>query len=477
MASDEVDRLYDQLEKNAPAALSALQKKATHNDAEALTVLGFSYEFGINVLKNVPQAIDYYQRACDAGGQRGCYNAGYFYQYGIGVAQDKSLAEKYYSKIDTTDIDVELMHKLANQFYAAKAEAETDSEIRARLVEYASHFLVSTDKKSLALFNRIGFGQRDVLRIARFWARGDSPDINFYVGHFYNFGFSHLSDQASDIEALKWFRRAAQLGERESQNILGLAYQKGRWGVKINAEQAIQWYERAAQQGDTNAMVNLGEIYYRGELVNVDYGKAFSSFEKAYQNGSEHVSRYLSEMYYNGQFVRVDCDKAWYYLKGKDHTTGGAAKDRFIGACKTDVRLRKNNEQMLPALLLKHESTFLKWVNDVRQCELHFAVNTNRIGEIANLRISIELSNSEGKTMKRTLAFSPFGTNTMNQDLNPYSNNSFRSTALLLMENNDFCQYDDVNFLIKSATAYVQSKEIDLLSTGLLKIKGDEAAQ
>ncbi|MGK2889547.1 MAG: hypothetical protein ACSLEN_11970 [Candidatus Malihini olakiniferum] len=73
------------------------------------------------------------------------------------------------------------------------------------------------------------------------------PNVNYYVGHFYNCGYSSI--KYKDGEALRWFRRAAEGGESESQNILGLAYREGRWGVDVAVQDAVTWFERAAKQG------------------------------------------------------------------------------------------------------------------------------------------------------------------------------------------------------------------------------------
>lgn len=462
--ADDTDRLYDRLEQQDTTALTALTDLAKRQDPYALSVLGFIYEFGVSVPKNTQQAIDYYQQACALGGDYGCYNAGYFYQYGIGVPEDKARASQLLEKINAADIDIETTRTLGHTLYEAKAKAEIDAEMRAPILKYVSRFLNTADDETRRIFSRLGLSKSDTLRLAKRWAQQGDPKVNFYVGHFYNFDYSPIKEK--NIEAMRWFRRAAEGGESESQNILGLVYRKGRWGVDAAAQDAVTWFERAAKQGNRDAMINLAEMYYTGEEINVDYGKALALFTEAHEKGASRAARYLAKIYYNGQGVTTNCLKSWEYRSqgGTDET-----KARYTAHCVNDNRAREENRQILPVLILKDESTFL-WGNDPAvKCENHFVVDTDKIGEIANLRVVITLKNTEGVSGKYTLAFEPFGMNTLNESLHGQEYSSFRSAALVAQKTKDFCQRGDVTFQIDSATARINGQEKELLAAGIIK--------
>ncbi|WP_440863465.1 tetratricopeptide repeat protein [Symbiopectobacterium purcellii] len=288
----------DRLEQQDNAALTALTDLAKRQDPYALSVLGFVYEFGVSVPKNIQQAIDYYQQACALSGDYGCYNAGYFYQYGIGVPQDNARASQLLEKINAADIDIKIASKLGHTVYEAKAKAETDAEMRAPILKYVSRYLNTADDQTRRIFSLLGLSKSDTLRLAKRWAQQGDPKVNFYAGHFYNFGYSSIKDK--DVEAIRWFRRAAEGGEPESQNILALAYLKGRWGVDKAPQEAVVWFERAAQQGNNDAIINLAEMYYTGEEIRVDYDKALRLFTEADEKGASRAARYLSWIYYNG---------------------------------------------------------------------------------------------------------------------------------------------------------------------------------
>ena len=103
------------------------------------------------------------------------------------------------------------------------------------------------------------------------------------------------------------------------------------------------------------------------------------------------------------------------------------------------------------------------------KCENHFVVDTDKIGEVANLRVVITLKNTEGVSGKYTLAFEPFGMNTLNESLNGQEYSSFRSAALVAQKTKDFCQRGDVTFQIDSATARINGQEKELLTAGIIK--------
>jgi hypothetical protein len=86
--------------------------------------------------------------------------------------------------------------------------------------------------------------------------------------HYYNnLGRRHPPDYA---EALKWFRRAADQGNAEAQDHIGLMYYSGR-GVPQDYAEAARWYLLAAQAGNEHAQSQLTQMYQGGVGVPRDY--------------------------------------------------------------------------------------------------------------------------------------------------------------------------------------------------------------
>ena len=61
-------------------------------------------------------------------------------------------------------------------------------------------------------------------------------------------------------------------------------YAKGR-GVRQDYVQAVQWYRKAAEQGNVEAQHNLGAVYVNGQGVHQDHKIAKEWYKKACDNG------------------------------------------------------------------------------------------------------------------------------------------------------------------------------------------------
>ncbi len=72
-----------------------------------------------------------------------------------------------------------------------------------------------------------------------------------------------------NVEALSWFRRAAEQGKAGAQYNLGVMYASGE-DVPQDYVEALAWYRRAAEQGHASAQFGLGVMYATGEGVPQD---------------------------------------------------------------------------------------------------------------------------------------------------------------------------------------------------------------
>ncbi|WP_202816285.1 tetratricopeptide repeat protein [Immundisolibacter cernigliae] len=82
------------------------------------------------------------------------------------------------------------------------------------------------------------------------------------------------------VQAVKWYRLAAEQGRAAAQRTLGFMYDKGQ-GVPQDYVQAVKWYRLAAEQGDAAAQNNLGTMYDYGRGVPQDYVQAHKWYSLA----------------------------------------------------------------------------------------------------------------------------------------------------------------------------------------------------
>lgn len=103
-------------------------------------------------------------------------------------------------------------------------------------------------------------------------------------------------DNEQYTEAVQWFRKAADKGLAEAQNLLGWCYYNGE-GVTQDYNEAVRWYRKAADQDYAKAQNNLGDCYYFGKGVTQNYPEAVRWFRKAADQGYAAAQGTLG-MYY-----------------------------------------------------------------------------------------------------------------------------------------------------------------------------------
>ncbi|MCQ2069689.1 MAG: sel1 repeat family protein [archaeon] len=83
----------------------------------------------------------------------------------------------------------------------------------------------------------------------------------------FNLAVLYLSQPAEKhMLAHKYMVKAAETGDPEAQNLLGIMYDEGD-GVEQSFEKAVEWFTKAAEQGHIDAQFNLAEKYEKGEGV------------------------------------------------------------------------------------------------------------------------------------------------------------------------------------------------------------------
>ena len=63
-----------------------------------------------------------------------------------------------------------------------------------------------------------------------------------------------------DVEAVRWYRKAAEQGLAQAQYNLGVMYANGD-GVREDDVEAVRWFRKAAEQGLAHAQEALAKRY------------------------------------------------------------------------------------------------------------------------------------------------------------------------------------------------------------------------
>jgi len=129
------------------------------------------------------------------------------------------------------------------------------------------------------------------------------------------------------LDAIRWFRKAAEQGHAGAQLLLGAMYVSGE-GVAKDTAEAARWYRKAAEQGHAGAQLLLCAIYSLGEDVAKDTAEKARWCRMAAKQGHAIAQESLGTMYATGEGVAEDNAEAmiWYRKAAEQGYAGAQAK-------------------------------------------------------------------------------------------------------------------------------------------------------
>lgn len=255
-------------------AMKSFQKADLQADGNAFAeyYIGALHAFGLGVPQNYHEAMKWYLKSAQTGYPIAESEIGSLYANGLGVPQDYQEAMKWYRKADAPGV-------------------LSDGRIFKKGVMYQS-------------------------------GPGD-PEVKTKIGYLYEKGLGVSQDYQ---EAVKWYRKAAALGNVVAENNIGNLYIEGH-GVPRDYQKAMEWLLKAASQGDTPAETNIGALYTDGRGVHQDYREAMKWFQKAAKKENAKAEYNIGAFYNNGQGVSKDYQKAMkWYEKALKHGFAPAQK-------------------------------------------------------------------------------------------------------------------------------------------------------
>ncbi|GHT43958.1 hypothetical protein FACS189454_00160 [Planctomycetales bacterium] len=155
--------------------------------------------------------------------------------------------------------------------------------------------------------NGVVIDQNTPVDVLRAEAERNNPVAQCVLGErYYN--------RQDKVEAVIWFRKAAEQGYAPAEYNLGLCYANGDVVAQDKAE-AVKWFRKAAEQGHAPAQGNLGLCYYNGDGVAQDKAEAVNWFRKAAEQGNAKAQCNLGLCYELGHGVTQNSDIAldWYW--------------------------------------------------------------------------------------------------------------------------------------------------------------------
>ena len=135
----------------------------------------------------------------------------------------------------------------------------------------------------------------------------------------------YTANQRKDYkEAVRWYRKAAELGHAHAMGNLARKYYRGI-GVPKDHREAFRWYRKSAEKDVLDSVASLGWLYYQGQGVPRDYAEALKWTRKAAEKDNPHALANLGLHYYYGHGVGRDYREAMkWYRKSADKGHGRA---------------------------------------------------------------------------------------------------------------------------------------------------------
>ncbi|RGB40144.1 kinase-like domain-containing protein [Rhizophagus diaphanus] len=226
--------------KDDNKAFQLFQKSAEGGHINGIAMLGYCYSIGIGTYRNKKKAIDFYQKAANLGHNRAQYILALMYESGEGVEKDYEEAFELCKK-SAEGGNKDGMFTLANYYYDGIG-TNVDKQKAAEFYQEAANLRHSKAQYNLALMYE---NDRDYEKAFKLYKASSRKVVEgaFKLGYFYKNGFG---TKANKQKAVKYYKKAANLGHFAAKYNLALMYETGEW-VSKDYEKAIELFKDAFQ--------------------------------------------------------------------------------------------------------------------------------------------------------------------------------------------------------------------------------------
>jgi TPR repeat protein len=245
-----------------------LRMSAEQGNPQAQFELGTAYASGDGVNKRENEAIEYFTMAAEKNNAKAQCELARRYLYGLGVKKNETEAARWANKSaaqnnPTAQSLLGMMYMKGSGVTKGKEEslswfkkaAENGSRVAQKILGRI-YYEGNEMQRSESLMRN-----NPSLELARKLALGTAIDND-----------ECLVDRDL-IESFRWYKKAAENGDPESQYRIGWFYQKGE-GPQKDVNEAFRWFTKSAEQGYADAAGMLSAYYQDGVSVIKDHNMA-----------------------------------------------------------------------------------------------------------------------------------------------------------------------------------------------------------
>ncbi len=222
----------------------------------------------------------------------------FMHENGLAVDRDPDKARQHYTQaMDVFEEEGRQgMAPALNNIGFMFAEGKGVERNPAKAADYflqsgAAGFSVA--KVNLGLCHLTGFGvEKD--EVAAFMAFKEAADLGSgagaaCLGQMLRDGIAVAADSE---QAFKYLRQAAEAGDAIAWLELGLSFDLGLGGAKVNKDEAAKWYTLASADGSAEAQARLAVLLAAPGRSEVDFKKALTLLDFASDQGNDYADYY-----------------------------------------------------------------------------------------------------------------------------------------------------------------------------------------
>ena len=232
------------------------------------------------------------------------YRIGKMHCYGLGTEQDYAEAFKWFEKSAIEDNKF-AQFSLANLYYYGNGTDQSYEKAYRwymAATEHGQPYAAYAIAQMYANGEYVGKDESEAKRYYKQALSGflkletdDQADDNllYKMGRMFRLG---LGTDVDIPNAIDYFKRAADLGNRNARRTMALEYISGE-NVEQDIDKGIDMLTELADCGDTMSAYKLGKIYLSGDVVFTDLDKADKYLHQAADDDNEYAMYSLAKLY------------------------------------------------------------------------------------------------------------------------------------------------------------------------------------
>jgi len=289
-------------QQNAEDFLPELNQAQALCNAKSGLLLADYYVLHTDDPKKILQARDIYQHLADQGEKEGQLKLAYMFEQGLGGQTDLARAEQWYGQAAAQNEPV--AQYLLGRFYQLGEGLAMPDYVSAK--KWYARAQSSYAPAAVALgfvYDTVDEDYSRALESYQIAANLHDAVGEFDLGLLYEYGKDRPVDREKAIEH---YLHAAEHAHMQAMVQLAGLYLSS----SSEQKQGLYWYKKAAELGDRDALYHLGLLSETGLVIKIDYLSALKYYQAASEKGQQQATLALARMYQYGQGVAQDLKQA-----------------------------------------------------------------------------------------------------------------------------------------------------------------------